>query len=224
MDIAHLEFRDGLYHKGHQILVPHDNAAELRKWCISLHHDPPYIGHVGRERTIELLRRHFLWPKIKSAGKVGYHKPNKRIRGDGGEGPSKPKEYKIPKALSDIRLSYKALGILYSFLCYFSDSLVWLVVANLACRAKFSLRNSWISEISSKLGSIKPRANHYSLFHTLESIVGFPLQRFHEHISKGCVPCARRGMLQYPFSWLAMQVLYEVINNVTNRRLECSVL
>ena len=43
--------------------------------------------------------------KFGSAGKVGYHKPNKRVRGDGGEGPSKPKP--IPKALYDKRMSDK---------------------------------------------------------------------------------------------------------------------
>ena len=30
-NIACLEFRDGLYYRGHQMLVPHDDAAELHK-------------------------------------------------------------------------------------------------------------------------------------------------------------------------------------------------
>lgn len=64
-NLTQLEFRDCLYYRGSQILVPHDDAARLRKWCISLHHDPPYVGHVGRERTLELLRRHFLWPNMR---------------------------------------------------------------------------------------------------------------------------------------------------------------
>ena len=30
-----------------------------------MHHDPLYVGHLGRERTIELIRRHFLWPHMR---------------------------------------------------------------------------------------------------------------------------------------------------------------
>jgi len=45
--------------------VPATKNDVLRKWCIALHHDPPYVGHLGRERTVELLRRHPLWPGMR---------------------------------------------------------------------------------------------------------------------------------------------------------------
>lgn len=64
-NVAHLRLEEGLYYKGDQILVPHDESTHLRRWCISLHHDPPYVGHLGRERTVELLRRHFFWPHMR---------------------------------------------------------------------------------------------------------------------------------------------------------------
>jgi len=64
-NVATLRHADGLFLKGDQILVPNDEGQRLRKWCISLHHDPPYIGHLGRERTVELLRKHFLWPNMR---------------------------------------------------------------------------------------------------------------------------------------------------------------
>ena len=63
--VAQLRHEEGLYYKGDQILVPHDESTHLRRWCISLHHDPPYVGHLGRERTTELLRRHFFWPRMR---------------------------------------------------------------------------------------------------------------------------------------------------------------
>lgn len=64
-NVAHLREADGLYYKADQILVPHDEHSLLRQWCIALHHDPPYVGHLGQQRTLELLRRHFLWPLMK---------------------------------------------------------------------------------------------------------------------------------------------------------------
>ena len=60
-----LRLEDGLYYKDHQILVPESKDNKIRELCISAHHDPPYAGHLGRDRTLEVIRRHFFWPKMK---------------------------------------------------------------------------------------------------------------------------------------------------------------
>ena len=46
-----------------KMYVPKD--AKLREECISMHHQPPYRGHVGRDRTYELLERHYYWPGMR---------------------------------------------------------------------------------------------------------------------------------------------------------------
>ena len=60
------EFENDLYYneKG-QILVSDDDEGRLREYCIEMHHDPPYVGHLGRERTVELLRSYLFWPGIR---------------------------------------------------------------------------------------------------------------------------------------------------------------
>ena len=62
LPFSHLRQEGGLIYKEQRILVPHDESSKLRKWCVSLHHDPPYAGHLGQNRTTELLKRHFYWP------------------------------------------------------------------------------------------------------------------------------------------------------------------
>ena len=62
-NVEHLQYQDGLFFKGAQVLVPQD--GDLRRRCIAMHHDPPYIGHLGRDRTLEQVRRHFLWPGMR---------------------------------------------------------------------------------------------------------------------------------------------------------------
>ena len=65
-NVIHLEKVDGLYRNGNgQILVPDDREEEVRSFCVSCCHDPPYIGHLGRDRTLEHMRRYFFWPKMK---------------------------------------------------------------------------------------------------------------------------------------------------------------
>lgn len=36
----------------------------VRKHLLQLHHDVPYVGHRGRDATIELLQRHYFWPTL----------------------------------------------------------------------------------------------------------------------------------------------------------------
>ena len=48
-----LTFIGGYWRKGELIIVP--DASDLRKQCLSLHHDTPYAGHLGRDRTKRLI-------------------------------------------------------------------------------------------------------------------------------------------------------------------------
>ena len=50
---------DGLYYRAGALLIPDDAnlKAELLLEC----HSAPYSGHPGRERTLQLLRRHVWW-------------------------------------------------------------------------------------------------------------------------------------------------------------------
>ena len=63
-NLVHVTIEDGLYrNQNGQILVPCDENA--RKLCMSLHHDPPYLGHLGRDWTLEQIKRSFYWPKMR---------------------------------------------------------------------------------------------------------------------------------------------------------------
>jgi hypothetical protein len=54
---------DGLYRdKARAILVP--NVDTLRRDILQEVHDSPYGGHLGAARTLEQLRRLFIWPKV----------------------------------------------------------------------------------------------------------------------------------------------------------------
>jgi hypothetical protein len=59
-NIASLELRDGLWYRGQQVFVPHDDA--LRQALIEEHHNPLYSGHFGEDKTLENLRKVFYWP------------------------------------------------------------------------------------------------------------------------------------------------------------------
>jgi hypothetical protein len=54
---------DGEYWRRNQcIIVPDFN--NLRTECISMHHDAVYSGHLGKDRTIDLIVRNYWWPNI----------------------------------------------------------------------------------------------------------------------------------------------------------------
>lgn len=55
-----LVFDGQLWNRTNLIVVP--DVGNLRKECISVHHDPSYAGHPGRDRTTELILRSFWWP------------------------------------------------------------------------------------------------------------------------------------------------------------------
>jgi len=55
--------RNDLWYYGSQILVP--DEPQLQERCVALHHDGPYAGHPGRDKTLELVQRQFWWPSIR---------------------------------------------------------------------------------------------------------------------------------------------------------------
>ena len=57
---ASLSFKAGLYYNGTALALPAN--AELQTAAIAECHDTPYTGHVGRTKTLEIVRRFFWWP------------------------------------------------------------------------------------------------------------------------------------------------------------------
>jgi transposase InsO family protein len=52
---------DLLYHEG-KLCIP--NEESVRQEILRRYHDDPLAGHFGREKTLELLRRQYWWPKM----------------------------------------------------------------------------------------------------------------------------------------------------------------
>lgn len=52
------------WRRGALIIVP--DVGDLRSLCMSLHHDAPYAGHLGRDRTKRLIMQTYRWPTIDS--------------------------------------------------------------------------------------------------------------------------------------------------------------
>ena len=50
-----LTFADGVWSKGSLVVVP--DVDGLRHRCLSLHHDSPFTGHLGRDRTVQLVQQ-----------------------------------------------------------------------------------------------------------------------------------------------------------------------
>ena len=55
-----LEIRDGLLHRGSMLWAP----KGVRKQICESEHDTKVAGHMGQDKTIELIRRNFWWPKM----------------------------------------------------------------------------------------------------------------------------------------------------------------
>ena len=53
----------GLLRLDGRIYVP--NASDLRLQVLRYHHDHPLAGHFGQNRTLEIIRRHYTWPRIR---------------------------------------------------------------------------------------------------------------------------------------------------------------
>lgn len=54
--------RDGFYFFENRLIVPQSNT--LRDDIIRAAHEPPYAGHMGAAKTIEVLSRTFYWPQM----------------------------------------------------------------------------------------------------------------------------------------------------------------
>ena len=54
---------EGLYTRDGKIVVPPDEV--LKRQILRRNHDTPTRGHPGRDRTIDLLERHFWWPGLR---------------------------------------------------------------------------------------------------------------------------------------------------------------
>jgi len=60
----HVEYVDGsLYYKGH-LYIP--DSLELKRTIVSKEHDTLVAGHMGQDKTVELVRRNFFWPQMDS--------------------------------------------------------------------------------------------------------------------------------------------------------------
>lgn len=59
---ADLEFRDGLWWHGEQVVVP--DATGLRRGIMYEMHDAPYSGHPGVSKTAKSVQRWFWWPSL----------------------------------------------------------------------------------------------------------------------------------------------------------------
>ena len=57
-----LVFDEEFWRQENAIVVP--QHGNLRAECVRLHHDTPYSGHLGRDRTLNLVLRNFWWPSV----------------------------------------------------------------------------------------------------------------------------------------------------------------
>ena len=59
-----LQFDGSFWRRKSAIVIP--KVGSLRNQCIALHHDAPYAGHLGRDRTLHSISRHYWWSSIYS--------------------------------------------------------------------------------------------------------------------------------------------------------------
>jgi hypothetical protein len=57
-----LEIMDGLLYRKSMLWIPEDK--DLINSILSSEHDTKIAGHMGQDKTIELIRRNFWWPKM----------------------------------------------------------------------------------------------------------------------------------------------------------------
>jgi len=57
-----LEIKDGLLYRRGMLWIPED--GNLIKTILESEHDSKIAGHMGQDKTIELIRRNFWWPKM----------------------------------------------------------------------------------------------------------------------------------------------------------------
>lgn len=59
---ADLISSEGMWKKNGLIVVP--DVADLRERCLYLHHDTPFAGHLGRDRTMHFVQQTDWWPGL----------------------------------------------------------------------------------------------------------------------------------------------------------------
>ena len=57
-----LELREGMVYRKGLLWVPNDK--DLIQRILKSEHDTKVAGHMGQDKTIELIRRNFWWPKM----------------------------------------------------------------------------------------------------------------------------------------------------------------
>jgi len=60
MDKGKLRIQDELLYRKNMVWVPEELIREI----MELEHDTKVAGHMGQDKTIELIRRNFWWPKM----------------------------------------------------------------------------------------------------------------------------------------------------------------
>jgi hypothetical protein len=58
------EEEDGLVYFRGKLYIPPDTA--LRRDIVKSCHDAPTAGHPGQSRTLELVSRHYWWPRVRN--------------------------------------------------------------------------------------------------------------------------------------------------------------
>ena len=82
----HLHMHNELLWKGNLLYIPVD--SDLRNDLLYWHHDVPWCGHLGVEKTVNLIRRAFHWPSItkdvntyiQTCFTCQSNKPDRRVR------------------------------------------------------------------------------------------------------------------------------------------------
>jgi len=57
-----LEIKDGLLYRKGMFWILEDGT--LKKMILESEHDTKIAGHMGQDKTIQLIRRNFWWPKM----------------------------------------------------------------------------------------------------------------------------------------------------------------
>jgi len=57
-----LEIKDGLLYRRGRLWIPEDGS--LKNLILESEHDTKIAGHMGQDKTIELILRNFWWPKM----------------------------------------------------------------------------------------------------------------------------------------------------------------
>ncbi len=58
-DLSH---SDGIWYKGNTIAVP--NVSDIKLTIMRSCHDSVFTGHMGRAKTIDMVKRLFWWPRM----------------------------------------------------------------------------------------------------------------------------------------------------------------